>query len=114
LYRRHGQANPEEWQGWQPLCFDHIDAFSYLSNAGEHDYAKNARSDQPWVRMLLPSIYRDAARSKPRKGGLIGELAIFLALIAFSMQPELMNSLLPQMMSPGRWQVHNGADGRRY
>lgn len=106
------RPSTEDWQSWQPLCFDHVETYSYLSNAGEHDCAKNVRSDQPWARMLLPSIYHDASRSTSRRGGLIGELAIFLGLLAFSMRPEYMSDLLPQMMSQSRFRTHTNANGR--
>jgi hypothetical protein len=109
------QQSLEDWESWQPLSFDYVGNASYLTNAGEHDHAKNTRSDQSWAHMLLSNIYYDNPTTKrhPPKGVLIGELGILLGLLAFSMRPEQMNGTLPRIMHNSKLQVHSGADGRK-
>jgi len=64
--------------------------------------------------MLLPDIYWQCATLTPYEqyAGLKGELAIFLALIAFAMAPEQMPHVLPNMLINGEWRTYGMAHGR--
>jgi hypothetical protein len=65
--------------------------------------------------MLLPNIYWESApvRQYPHCAGLKGEIAIFLALVAFAMVPEAMPHVLPTMFRNGQWQTYGMPDGRK-
>jgi hypothetical protein len=57
--------------------------------------------------MLLPDIYHTTVRTgDTRYGGIIGELPIFLALIAFSTSREYLPNVLPRVFNGGSWIVH--------
>jgi hypothetical protein len=94
---------------WQPLRFDHHeqDYSSFMTNAGTHNQLRIQRPDQLWPRMLLPDIYHAPVRTEaPNYGGLTGELPIFLALLALSIQREYLYSILPGLFTSGSWSVH--------
>jgi hypothetical protein len=65
--------------------------------------------------MLLPDIYYHSAPTTPYQqyGGLKGELAIFLALVAFAMVPEKMPNVLPVMFQNGEWKTYSMPHGRK-
>ncbi|XP_014559811.1 hypothetical protein COCVIDRAFT_90886, partial [Bipolaris victoriae FI3] len=94
---------------WQPLYFQHHaqKEYSYLCNAEQYRTVYSRRSDQNWLRMLLPDIYYESAPviDRSRYGGLKGELGIFLALIAFAIHPQELRARLPQMFTNGNWQT---------
>ncbi|KAH7396284.1 hypothetical protein BKA66DRAFT_566782 [Pyrenochaeta sp. MPI-SDFR-AT-0127] len=110
-------TNPSNEATWQPLRFDH-DATngysSYLCNAAENRTISCRRLDQQWLKMLLPDIYFDTSPVTPhgQYGALKGELAIFLALVAFAMQPEQVPIVLPVMYQNRRWQSYQMPPGR--
>jgi hypothetical protein len=62
--------------------------------------------------MLLPTIYHSPTHSAAGFGGLTGELAIFLALIAFCMKPDRLSTELPKLTEMGRWGTHDYPHGR--
>lgn len=62
--------------------------------------------------MLLPDVYQDKWEVPAPYGGLKGELAIFLALIAFSIPVENLQQHLPAMFHGGIWQQCDMANGR--
>ncbi|KAF2241837.1 hypothetical protein BU26DRAFT_585399, partial [Trematosphaeria pertusa] len=99
---------------WHPLRFDHnsTDYSSYLTNSGQHPTLLVQRPGQMWPKMLLPDIYHTNAYSTHHAyGGLTGDLPIFLALIAFSIKPESLAQILPQMYTDSRWKTHNVPHG---
>lgn len=63
--------------------------------------------------MLLPNIYqtRPVALDQ-RYGGMKGELPIFLALIALSMDRQYVRQILPQLFTGGAWGLHRFPNGR--
>jgi hypothetical protein len=65
--------------------------------------------------MLLPDIYYHSAPTTPYQqyAGLKGELAIFLALVAFAMVPEKMPNVLPVMFQNGEWKTYSMPHGRK-
>ena len=102
-------CSPRDGDTWHPLRFDHHARTyaSFVTNAGQHNTLRIQREDQAWTRMLLPDIYHTPVRTEDtRYGGLIGELPIFLALIAFSTSREYLPSVLPRVFIGGSWIVH--------
>ena len=97
-----------------PLSFEHDkkDYSSYLTNARYEPSLHCHRSDQKWMEMLLPDVYHDRWEVPPPYGGLKGELAIFLALVAFSVPVESLSTYLPAMFQSGRWQQYDMLHGR--
>lgn len=81
---------------------------SYLTNAGQYNMLRvqlqNAAAD-----LLLPDIYHtNATASHVQYGGVVGELPIFLALMAFTTSREYLPSVLPHMFTAGRWNPWHG------
>lgn len=114
---RGDAGNPGPGETWQPLCFDqdqYDQGASYLCNVAQRR-AVAYRRETRWLPMLLPDIYYENAHVTRNEayGGLKGELAIFLALIAFSMRPEQLASRLPYMLQSGSWMTHNLPHGRQ-
>jgi hypothetical protein len=112
---RGDATNPED-DPWRPLLFDHDnqDYSSYLTNAGNAQTLRCQRPTQSWPRMLLPDIYQvPPTPTNQAYGGLKGELAILLALIAFSMSKEHLQMYLVSMFLGSVWQVHGLPHGRR-
>jgi hypothetical protein len=106
--------NPD---AWRPLTFEHDDQnySSELTNAGTQGRLRCQRPDQQWPRMLLPDIYQTQPMAIHQTyGGLKGDLAILLALVAFSMSRENLQQYLQSMFLNQRWQVHGLAHGRRF
>ena len=101
-------------EGWIPLSFDHdkTDYSSYLTNTRLEPSLHCHRSDQKWIDMLLPDVYHDRWEVPAPHGGLKGELAIFLALIAFSIPVHSLQHYLPAMFQSGEWQQYDMANGR--
>ena len=113
---RGDATNPPNDVDWHSLKFDHYPDFSsYLCNASSNRTVSCRRGDQTWLGMLLPDIYWHCAAVTPYQqyAGLKGELAIFLALIAFTMSPEQMAQVLPTMLINGEWQTYSMTHGRK-
>lgn len=111
---RGNATNPTDGQAYRPLGFEHHDDdsySSYLTNVMVQPTLRCQRDDQIWTRMLLPNTYHGTSTTVPQYGGLKGELPIFLALIAFSMPPALLQTYLPAMMHNGVWQQFNMQNG---
>jgi hypothetical protein len=66
------------------------------------------------MNMLLPDVYHDRWEVSAPYGGLKGELAVFLALIAFSIPVDSLLTYLPAMFHGGKWQQYNMANGREW
>jgi len=114
----HGSTDatsPPPAETWHPLRFDHghPDYASYLTSSGAEDTLDCQRNDQAWIHMLLPSVYHGKEIQDPRYGGLIGDLGIFLALVAFSMEPKHLQQWLPWMFQNSAWQTHSLGHGRK-
>jgi hypothetical protein len=100
---------------WGKLYFDHEDDYSsYLTNAGENLTLACQRQDQRWPRMLLPNIYHGPNTPFQQYGGLCGELPIFLALMAFSIQRDHVNWWLQNSFVNGQWRTHHYGPGCEY
>lgn len=101
-------------EGWLPLSFEHdkTDYSSYLTNARYEPDLFCHRTDQKWMKMLLPDVYHGSWSVPAPYGGLKGELAIFLALIAFSIPVHSLQQYLPAMFQSGEWQQYDMVNGR--
>ena len=112
-----GDATARNDLPWRPLTFyhDNKDYSSRLTLAGEAGTLLCQRPDQEWPRMLLPDIYHPSLTLETHRnyGGLNGDLALFLALIAFSMSKEHLEEYVGAMYSRGQWQVHTLPHGRK-
>lgn len=112
--------NPDDGEVWKPLCFSYPqdysdlldntqnihDSSAYLTNAGERRALYTQRQDQEWQDIILPNIYHAQTRHSPTgHGGLQGELAIFLGLLALSTEPEWVGRALPSMFVDGTWRI---------
>jgi hypothetical protein len=115
--------NPSPNETWQPLHFEHPpdgNYSSYLCNVAPHRRVACRRRDQQWLKMLLPDIYYEGApeTAYPQYGGLKGELAIFLALVAFAIHPDDLLQWLPVMFTGRAWRTqgprnrHGSKSGR--
>ena len=124
-----GDQDPEdapegEGEGWHHLSFDYEDEddgwptySSYVTNAGQHSRLRTQRPDQTWPKMLLPEHYHAPESSRtvyPQYGGLTGELPLFLALIAFSVDTNYVHQTLRACFQNGSWRTHNIDHVRKY
>ena len=115
-----------EDEGWHLLSFDygHEDYgeqtySSHITNAGEHDRLRTQRPDQIWPGMLLPERYHAPESSRTsagnhQYGGLTGELPLFLALIAFSVDASCVGWALQNCFQNQSWGAHNVNYVREY
>lgn len=112
---RGDATSPPAAETWHPLSFDwdEHDYSAYLTNAGEERTVRVQRSDQSWPHMLLPSTNQiKATVTHQNYGGLKGDLAIFLALVAMSVERHNLPILLPQIFVNGSWATHRLKHGR--
>lgn len=109
-------TTPTDGEVYHPLAFEHHNndnCSSYLTNVMQQPTLRCHRN-QVWTRMLLPNTYHGPVTAVQQYGGLKGELPIFLALVAFSMPPELLATYLSGMMHNGVWQQFNMQNGCTY
>jgi hypothetical protein len=112
---RGDATSPLPNETWHDLRFDHDekDNSTYLTNDGTQRTISAQHPDSWWPSKLLPDIYHGSTHPHDGGGGLTGELPVFLALIALSMQPEELAKYLPTLMQNGKWMVHNRPHGRK-
>lgn len=104
---------PDDGEAWRPLKFSYPsdygfphDGSAYLCNAGERNALYTQRQDQHWQAVLLPNIYHAQAQNSPRPhGGLQGELAILLGLMALSTNRDWVAEALPRMFTNGSFAI---------
>jgi hypothetical protein len=107
FYVLNGDArNPPNDDGWHTLkfaCYDNTNT-SYLTDAGQVQTLYRQPHDRRWADLLLPTTnHTDQRASFQGDGGLVGELPIFLALIAFSTSREYLPNVLPRTFMNGAW-----------
>ncbi|KAK3712169.1 hypothetical protein LTR37_009260 [Vermiconidia calcicola] len=96
-------------EDWVPLKFrwpDEINSsgVSYATTRGPYDRLRLQRPDQVVLRELLPDQYLATPETqRPRRpyGGLIGELPILIALIAYSVRPNEVDGALVHCLRRG-------------
>ena len=125
-YQDPGDVPEGEDEGWHLLSFDYEDEeneqqtySSYITNAGQHNRLRTQRSNQTWPRMLLPNHYHAPEPSRTNDeylqyGGLTGELPLFLALIAFSVDADFVGWALHTCFREQSWRTHNIDHVRKY
>jgi hypothetical protein len=102
---------------WSLLRF-HWNPHGFLSEAwfnAAYPQLNTQRSDQQWVNMLLPSPYRaefSRRTEDPLYGGLNGDLAIMIALLAFSAYDGAVTDAFEYTVravhgTNGGWRIHN-------
>jgi hypothetical protein len=97
---------PPNDDDWHPLqfAFPNTDYAAYLTNAGQSQALHMQPQDGRWAHMLLPTTNHTHNPAPTAEwGGLIGELPILLALVAFSTSREYLPSVLPYTFSNGSW-----------
>jgi len=117
-----GGDQNQNTEDWRPLGFsfdfDTYDSHpSYVCYAGDHLHLRYQRHNQRWPSELLPEQYHvHPSELKPENqrqyGGLIGEISLLLALVAFSVPVEEAHSVFPHCVSQLPWQLHE-LDRRR-
>jgi hypothetical protein len=107
-------TNPGD-EAWRFLWFDHDinDNSSSLTNAGTHRVLRCHDPIKRWPSMLLPDTYHGLAYDHLNYRGITGEIGIFLALLALSMQPERLSQELLNLVQNGEWKTHRRTHGRR-
>lgn len=100
---------------WWPLTFRHDDtplALSRVEELGEEQYL--AGSGRQFIADFGLGAY--TPRDAPRSGGLAGNLAIIIALIAFSCQAARLDTVLLEHRAwrGRRWHSHGRSDGRKF
>jgi hypothetical protein len=113
---RGDATDPPKDETWHHLRFDWNgeNLSSSLSNTGAESVMRCHDPRKRWPGMLLPDIYHGPAYPYDGYGGLTGDLPIFLALVALSMDPARLPVELPQMMQAGEWGTHGRLHGRTY
>jgi len=115
-----------EDEGWHLLSFDYEDEddeqqtySSHVTNAGEQGRLRTQRPNQTWPKMLLPEHYHASEASRTsaeylQYGGLTGELPLFLALVAFSIDANSVRLALENCFRDRSWRTHNVNHVREY
>jgi len=120
-YQDLEDAPEGEGEGWHRLSFEHDEQTysSHVTNSGQHSRLRTQRPDQTWPKMLLPEHYHAPLSSRTSEeyhqyGGLTGELPLFLALIAFSVDAGYVSWALETCFQNGSWRTHNVDHIRKY
>lgn len=96
---------------WARLRFHHLPAQhgyrSFASPDGSQIRLQTQRPDQAWwARRLLPEAYWAPNRSwthVQNRGGLVGELPLLLALVAFSVPSVSLEAVFTDCFEDGQW-----------
>lgn len=104
-----GAAAPQD--RWSPLGFHHLGSVSYLDFAGEHPYLAGNRAG--FIRRIGLDSYQAREENAPRAGGLAGNLAMLIALIAFSCRSRDLDAVLveDQAWDYLQWRGHDRRNG---
>lgn len=103
--------DPFHWD-WGPLFFNagHSQA-SYVTYFGSYQRLIMQREDQHWVQHLFPDMFH-SEHTLPTGGGLIGDLPLIIALIAFTVRPSEIQAALAQCMKGDSWKCTSLPRGR--
>jgi hypothetical protein len=98
---------PPDDDDWHPLQFSYYndnDYSSYLTNAGQAQTLRLQPQDRSWANLLLPTTNHTHTQSNHvNYGGVVGELPIFLALLAFTTSREYLPNVLPRLFINSEW-----------
>jgi len=99
---------PPDHDVWHPLQFafyNDEDYSSFVTNAGQSHTLRLQPQDRRWAHLILPTTnHTHVQASSPDYGGIIGELPIFLALMAFTTSREYLPAVLPHTFINGTWE----------
>ena len=103
--------------GWYPLHFEYgpyTDTVSYLDLAGEHNCLVGSGAD--FIHQLGLQSYSNRQDNAPTAGGLAGNLAMLIGLIAFSCRTQDLETVLidRQAWHHLAWTDHRRRDGRKF
>jgi len=102
----------QQYPIWKALKFDHLpNGVSSVSFAHEEPRLATQHPNQTWREQLFPDGYW-ANQGNNQPGGLQGDLAVILALAAFSAPRGQMANAINTSFKVGRWQTHNLDHGR--
>jgi hypothetical protein len=110
---RNFPGSPAHQDRWYPLCFHHLDTVSYLDFAGEFPYLAGNRAG--FIRRLGLESYQNQEDNAPRAGGLAGNLAMLIGLIAFSCRTGDLDRVLidDKAWRHQQWRGHDRRHGRK-
>ncbi|GAB7364221.1 hypothetical protein MBLNU230_g4771t1 [Neophaeotheca triangularis] len=94
---------------WEHLRFNHINLQSYARFEAQYRCLIVQDLNQAWVNQILPHLYREPQQPpQPQPaGGLLGDLSILIALVAFSVPESRVHNALLQSMQH-RYVPHQG------
>jgi hypothetical protein len=106
-------GSPPHQDRWYPLCFHHLDTVSYLDFAGEYNYLAGNKTG--FIRRLGLDSYQNREDNAPRAGGLAGNLAMLVGLIAFSCRTGDLDRVLidDKAWRHHQWRGHERRHGRK-
>jgi hypothetical protein len=107
-----GRSPPQD--RWYPLEFHHFGTISCLDFAGEHPVL--AGNTAGFIERLGLDSYKNREEHAPRAGGLAGNIAMLIALIAFSCRRQDLDAVLidERAWRNHVWRGHNRPDGRKF
>lgn len=119
------QSATHNLPSWARLRFQHLPARhafrSFATPEGTAIRLQTQRPDQAWwARRLLPEAYwapNKAWTHVQEKGGLVGELPLLMALVAFSVPTLYLETVFTECFADGSWDfgfVRDVPHGRKY
>lgn len=109
-----GTCQNQSWQpGWKALTFHHSapHSVSSVDCAGPDSRLATQTPYQSWREQLFPEGYW-AKQQTGGSGGLQGELCLVLALAAFSVRQDQLETALSYSFRVHHWEPHNQQSGR--
>jgi len=122
---QHQPATSHNLPSWARLRFLHLPARhawrSFATPEGRAIRLQTQRPDQAWwARRLLPEAYwapNKAWTHVQEKGGLVGELPLLMALVAFSVPALYLETVFTECFGDGSWDfgfVRDVPHGRKF
>jgi hypothetical protein len=107
---RHMALSSDPDNCWWPLAFRHHGTLSRVEEVGEEQYLAGTGAE--FIRDFGLGAYNN--RDAPPSGGLSGNLATLVSLIAFSCEPDQLDNVLirDRAWRHHRWRGHDRRDGR--
>jgi hypothetical protein len=107
---RHMALSADPDNRWWPLTFRHHGALSQVEEVGEEQYLAGTGAD--FITDFGLNAYNN--RAAPPSAGLSGNLATLVSLIAFSCEPDPLDTVLinDRAWRHHRWRSHGRPDGR--
>jgi len=96
---------------WHTLNFEHHGTLSRLDLFGSERHL--AGNGQRFIEQLGLTHWSNPDPGAPVSGGLAGNLALLIALVAFSCRPQHLSDVLQNSWREYSWRGHNHGSGRR-